>query len=135
MPAISTSAGGGGSTGTTAYVTSANGYGVRLRTGPSKGYRVLAVYPVGTEVTVLATGVIWSRIQVGTTVGYMMSEFLTTTPPGPTPTTPPSGDMATVRSDNGYGVRLRSGPGGGGGGGAGLFHHRAVQRRDARIGA
>ncbi len=101
----------GGSGGTTAYVTSANGYGVRLRTGPSTGYRVLAVYSVGTEVTVLATGTIWSRIQIGSTVGYMMNEFLTTTPPGPTPTTPPSSDMATVWSSNGYGVRLRSGPG------------------------
>ena len=103
--------GGGGGGGTTAYVTSANGYGVRMRTGPSKGYRVLAVYDVGTQVTVLASGTIWSRIKVGTTVGYMMSEFLTSTPPGPTPTTPPSGDMATVWSSNGYGVRLRSGPG------------------------
>ena len=97
----------GGSGGFTAYVTSANGYGVRLRTGPSKGYRVLAVYSVGTEVTVLQEGVIWSRIQIGSTVGYMMSEFLTTSP---SPTTPPSGDMATVWSSNGYGVRLRSGP-------------------------
>lgn len=101
---------GGGGTGYTAYVTSSNGLGVRLRSGPSKGYRVLAVYSVGTQVTVLQTGILWSRIQVGSTVGYMMSEFLTTTP-GPIPTTSPSGDMATVRSDNGYGVRLRSGPG------------------------
>ena len=103
------STGGGG--GTTAYVTSTNGYGVRLRTGPSKGYRIIAVYDVGTQVTVLQEGIIWSRIQIGSTVGYMMSEFLTTTPPGPTPTTPPSGDMATVWSSNGYGVRLRSGAG------------------------
>ena len=35
---------GGGGTGTTAYVTSSNGYGVRLRSGPSTSYRVLAVY-------------------------------------------------------------------------------------------
>ena len=103
--------GGGGSSGTTAYVTSANGYGVRLRTGPSTGYRVLAVYSVGTQVTVLATGTIWSRIQIGSTVGYMMNEFLTTTAPGSSPSTPESGDMATVWSSNGYGVRLRSGPG------------------------
>ena len=101
---------GGGTTGTTAYVTSSNGLGVRMRTGPSTGYRVIAVYNVGTQVSVLSTGVIWSRIQVGTTVGYMMSEFLTTMP-GPVPTTPPSSDMATVRSSNGYGVRLRSGAG------------------------
>ena len=84
---------------------------MRLRSGPSTGYRVIAVYEVGTKVSVLQSGVLWSRIQVGTTVGYMMSEFLTTTPPGG-PTPPPGGDdLATVRSDNGYGVRLRSGPG------------------------
>ncbi len=100
--------GGSGGTGTTAYVVSSNGFGVRMRSGPSTSYRVLAVYNVGTTVTVLQTGVLWSRIQVGTTVGYMMSEFLTSSP---SPTTPPSTDMATVRSDNGLGVRLRTGPG------------------------
>ena len=102
---------GGSSATTTKYVTSANGYGVRLRSGPSTGYRVLAVYAVGTTVSVLQTGVIWSRIQVGSTVGYMMSEFLTSTVPGSSTTTPEGDDMATVWSANGYGVRLRSGPG------------------------
>ncbi len=93
----------------TKYVYSSNGYGVRLRTGPSKGYRILAVYPVGTQVSVLQTGTIWSRIQIGETVGFMMSEFLTSSDPGTTPA--PSGDdLATVWSSNGYGVRLRSGP-------------------------
>jgi len=102
---------GGSPSALTKYVTSANGYGVRMRTGPGKGYRVIAVYSVGTKVSVLQTGVIWSRIQVGTTVGFMMSEFLTSTDPGTT-TPPPTGDdLATVWSANGYGVRLRSGPG------------------------
>ena len=94
----------------TKYVTSINGYGVRLRTGPSKGYRVIAVYSVGTKVSVLQTGVIWSRIQIGSTVGFMMSEFLTSTAPGSSPSTPEGDDMASVWSSNGYGVRLRSGP-------------------------
>jgi len=102
--------GSGSSSATTMYVTSSNGYGVRLRTGPSKGYRVLGVYAVGIEVTVLQSGVIWSRIQIGTTVGFMMSEFLTATDPGSSPSTPEGDDMATVWSSNGYGVRLRSGP-------------------------
>ena len=102
--------GSGGSTTITKYVTSANGYGVKLRTGPGKGYRVLAVYSVGTKVTVLQTGTIWSRIQIGTTVGYMMSEFLTSSNPGSSPSTPVGSDMATIWSSNGYGVRLRSGP-------------------------
>ncbi len=95
----------------TKYVWSSNGYGVRLRSGPSTGYRVIAVYDVGTQVSVLQTGVLWSRIQVGTTVGFMMSEFLTSTDPGTTPPEPTGDDLATVWSSNGYGVRLRSGPG------------------------
>ena len=36
----------------TAYVTSYNGYGVRLRTGPGTGYRIIRTYAVGTPVTV-----------------------------------------------------------------------------------
>ena len=102
--------GGSGGSAITKYVTSSNGYGVRLRSGPGKSYRVIGVYDVGTKVSVLLSGSLWSQIKIGTTAGYMMSEFLTSTNPGTTP--PPStSDMATVRSDNGYSVRLRSGPG------------------------
>ena len=60
----------------TAYVTSYNGYGVRLRTGPGTGYRIIRTYAVGTPVTVLERGTYWSRISIGGTVGYMMSQFL-----------------------------------------------------------
>ena len=89
----------------TAYVTSTNGYGVRMRSGPSTGYRILAVYPVGTAVTILDEGTYWDKIQVGTRVGYMMNKFLTTSGGGT-----PSGDTASIWSPNGYGVRLRTGP-------------------------
>ncbi len=98
--------GGGGGTGN-ATVWSANGYGVRMRSGPGTGYRVLAVYSVGTNVNVLERGSYWSRIQVGSRVGYMMNQFLTGSTPSPTPT---PGSNATVWSANGYGVRLRTGP-------------------------
>ncbi len=94
----------GGGTGT-AYVTSTNGYGVRLRTGPGTGYRIIAVYSVGTAVTVLQTGTTWSRIQIGSRIGYMMNRFLTTGGGGG------SGEPATIWSANGLGVRLRTGPG------------------------
>ena len=60
-----------------AYVTSHNGYGVRLRMGPGTGYRVIRTYDVGTPVTILESGKLWSRIRIGNTVGFMMSEFLT----------------------------------------------------------
>ena len=74
--------GGGGSipSGTTAYVTSTNGLNVRLRSGPGKGYSILAAYAPGTACTVLTAGQNWSRIQIGSTTGYMMTRFLTTNP-------------------------------------------------------
>lgn len=97
--------GSGGGTGTST-VWSGNGYGVRMRSGPGTGYRVLAVYPVGTKVTVLERGSYWSHIQVGSRRGYMMNQFLTG---GSMPEPTPGGD-ATVWSSNGYGVRLRTGP-------------------------
>ena len=94
----------GGSTGT-AYVTSTNGYGVRMRSGPGTGYGVVGVYSVGTAVSVLQTGTYWSKIQIGSRVGYMMNKYLSSGGGGGT------GYSATVWSANGYGVRLRSGAG------------------------
>lgn len=93
----------------TATVISYNGYGVRLRTGPSTGYRVIRTYPVGTPATVLQRGSNWSRISINGTVGYMMSKFLSFG------SYTPSGSetvvcYATIWSRNGYGVRLRTGP-------------------------
>ena len=97
----------GSSSGYTAYVTSTNGLGVRLRQGPGTGYGVIGVYDVGTTVTVLSHGSTWSYIQIGSVKGYMMSQFLTTKQPSPEPS---YGYTAYVTSTNGYGVRLRSGP-------------------------
>ncbi len=106
---VSAGGGGGGGTGN-ATVWSSNGYGVRMRSGPGKGYKTLAVYSVGTSVNVLERGGIWSRIQVGGRVGYMMNEFLTGGgTPGPIPTYGPLSN-ASIWSANGLGVRLRSGP-------------------------
>ena len=56
-----------------ATVTSDNGYGVRLREGPSKAYRVIAKYDVGTTVVVQQQGIEWSQLRVGSTVGWMMN--------------------------------------------------------------
>lgn len=50
----------GGSTGTgtfidsTAYITSANGLNVRMRSGPGKGYSVVASYAPGTQCTIIS---------------------------------------------------------------------------------
>lgn len=65
----------------TAYVTSGNGLGVRLRSGASKFFPTLATYSVGTRVTVLEYGKTWCKISVNGLTGYMMTEFLTTTAP------------------------------------------------------
>ena len=102
--------------GSTAWVTSANGLNVRLRTGPGTGYSILASYAPGTQCTILTSGSNWCRIQIGTYTGYMMSRYLTSTDPGgvtPTPVPPspvPGGYTVWVTSQNGKGVNLRSGP-------------------------
>ena len=115
---LSISGGSGGSggtvvTGTTAYVTSYNGLNVRLRSGPGTGYSILASYAPGTQYTVLSAGNNWCRIKIGSLTGYMMTQFLTTSPVTPVPTPTPSGSeyQVFVTSSNGLGVNLRSGPG------------------------
>ena len=112
--------GGGSGSGTipvesTAYVTSSNGLNVRLRSGPGKGYSILASYAPGTKCTILSAGKNWCRIQIGLYTGYMMTRYLTNTPYVPTPTPQPqptpSGEYVVyVTSSNGKGVNLRSGP-------------------------
>lgn len=94
-----------------AVVVSHNGYGVRLRQGPGTGYRIIKVYPVGTGATVIQRGSQWTKISINGSVGYMMNQFLNFGGGGDVPG---SGDVvcnATIWSRNGYGVRLRTGPG------------------------
>ena len=102
---------------TTAYVTSRNGLNVRLRSGPGKGYSIIASYAPGTKCTILSSGKNWCRIQIGSYTGYMMTQFLTNTPGTNTYTeevqlqpTAPEGSQVYVTSRNGQGVNLRSGP-------------------------
>ena len=98
-----------------AMVTSENGYGVRMREGPSKAYRVVTKYDVGTTVIVQQRGTEWSQIRVGETVGWMMNEFLVFGTSGTgTGTGGESGGVGTgtVISDNGLRVWLRTTPGG-----------------------
>lgn len=98
--------------GDTAYVTSRNGLNVRLRSGPGKGYSILASYAPGTKCTILSAGNNWCRVQIGSYTGYMMTEFLTTRSGGNTvqPQPVPDGTTVYVTSRNGNGVNLRSGP-------------------------
>lgn len=71
----------GGNVSYTAYVTSQNGKGVRMRAGASKIFPTIATYAVGTQATVLEYGDSWCKIRVGANTGYMMTEFLTTKAP------------------------------------------------------
>ncbi len=93
--------------GYTAYVVSANGKTVVLRSGPSKQHDVLASYKVGQRVTVNSYGNTWCNVTINGLNGYMMSEFLSTVKPDTSVT--PSSYSAYVTSQNGKGVRLRAG--------------------------
>ena len=96
-----------------ATVTSTNGYGVRLREGPSKNYAVKTKYSVGTIVTVLQRGTSWSQIQVGSTVGWMLNEFLEFGKGGSgSSSSSISYSGAYVTSGNGLRVWLRASAGG-----------------------
>ena len=101
----------------TAYVTSANGLSVRMRSGPSTTYSVVGSYPVGTKATILAKGTYWFQVSINGQIGYMMSQYLTTSGTGATggtTTTPPStgtGYTAYVYAANGKNVNLRTGAG------------------------
>ena len=74
---------GGGTVLYDVYVTSANGKGVKLRSAAYKGNNVIGFYEVGTKGGMITKGSVWSYIQIDGKTGYMMSEFLTTTVPGP----------------------------------------------------
>ena len=98
---------------TIGYVVSANGLNVRMRSGPGKGYSIIAAYAPGTQCTILSSGKSWCRIQIGALTGYMMTQFLTNNPvitPQPQPV-PTEEYQIYVTSRNGKGVNLRSGPG------------------------
>ena len=66
----------GGGTGT-AKITSKNGLNVRLRAGAGTGYAALGSYAPGTSVTILSSGSEWTKVQIGTLTGYIMTKYLT----------------------------------------------------------
>ena len=99
--------GGGGTVLYDVYVTSANGKGVNLRSSANKANNVIGFYEVGTKAGMITKGSVWSFIEIDGKTGYMMTEFLTTTVPGPSI---PAG-TAIMFSYNGKSVNLRSGPG------------------------
>ena len=75
----------------TAYLTTDNGRDIYLRRDASMNFRYIAVYPVGTQVTVLGTENGWTHVIVDGLEGYVQSVYVTTTRPGSVPsyTEPP----------------------------------------------
>ncbi len=105
---------------TVLYIRTGNTGRLHLREYASQNARSLGLYPNGTAVSVWNTVGNWCQVTVAGQNGYMMRQFLTTTPPGvvvtPTPapgTTPaptPVPGTATVTQPNNSFVNLRSRP-------------------------
>lgn len=96
----------------TMKVYSENGKPVNLRTGPKRSCKLVDKVPVGEIVEVSEEQNEWSHVTWGRKTGWMMTEFLVDpSQPGPEPEPdPPVGDTATVWSENGNPVRMRSQP-------------------------
>lgn len=90
---------------------------VNLRSAATKSAPVIQAYPTGTKVHVINHGAVWDEVEIGTSKGYMMTTYLTTTEPAPVPTaaaapvTTFTPYTAYVTSDNGKGVNVRNGAG------------------------
>lgn len=61
-----------------ATVTSSNGSGVHMRKTASTSSRVVDTLSVGTRVTVLQWGSVWTQVRYGSKTGYIMTRYLTT---------------------------------------------------------
>ena len=74
----------------TAYVFNAGYRTVNLRQSASTNSPVIAEYPSGTQVQVIYHSVEWDKVQVDGHEGWMMTRFLSTSVPAPTPVVDPS---------------------------------------------
>ena len=101
-----------------AWVLNAGYRKVNLRSGASTNAPVIASYPTGTKVKVLAHSSIWDKIEVDGNTGYMLTKFLSKS--APAPTDPPASRSepavntpytAYVVSANGKPVNMRKGAG------------------------
>ena len=99
----------------TAYVFNSNNGKVNLRQSASTKSPVIAQYPTGTQVYVVYHSVEWDKIQVDGKEGWMMTRFLSTAVPAPTPVVNPDEPVpdgtytAYVVSGNKKQVHVRKG--------------------------
>ncbi|MDD3335326.1 MAG: SH3 domain-containing protein [Eubacteriales bacterium] len=66
------------STSSTMYVRTNTGVGLNLRTAPSLEGDIITSFPNGTAVNILSRGNGWYKIQVGDSIGFAASRYLST---------------------------------------------------------
>ena len=59
-----------------AYVVSANGRNVNLRSAPTTAGKIIKSFRVGTRLNIITRGRDWYFIQIGGYYGYMMKQFI-----------------------------------------------------------
>ena len=60
----------------TAHIKNPRNRTVNLRSGPGKGYKVIAEYRPGTKVTLLQKGSAWCKVKVRGRTGYIMRKYI-----------------------------------------------------------
>jgi uncharacterized protein YgiM (DUF1202 family) len=89
---------------------------VNLRQSANSNAAVIASYAPGTKIHVISHGPTWDRVTVDGNTGWMMTKFISTREPAPTPTPAPTADpgkkgyTAYVVSANKKAVHVRKGP-------------------------
>ncbi len=73
-----------------AWVLNAGYRKVNLRSYANTTAPIIASYATGTKVWVIAHGTTWDRVQVDGNTGYMMTKYLSTSKPAPTPEPDPT---------------------------------------------
>lgn len=81
-------------TDTPTVVTKYTTANLNLRTGPGTGYAIILTIPSGAQVQVHSTANGWSNVTYSGRTGYASATYLSSTPPGATPT--PTGSPAKV---------------------------------------
>lgn len=72
------------------YVQTRSGGPVNMRSLPSTSAAILMQVPYGTSLQILSDGPQWSQVQIGSTVGYISSEYIVHSQPGAVATPAPS---------------------------------------------
>ncbi len=88
--------------------------GVNMRYMPDTSGQVLAVLAPGTEIIVTLSGAEWSAIKFGAQAGYVMSRYITSTPPSsmqPADTQPPAASLMYVSAASGLNLRQEASTG------------------------